>query len=441
MTDERDFDRISRAWLDLMPSEVPDRAVAAVLQAVARTPQVRRPWRRLPWRSTNMNRVLLAGAISAAAIAAVVGGMLLTRPDGRSVGPPAASPSSSLLSPSPSAAVPQELRYSWLGQVVEAPGLPSGRDRAILRIDATTLEMPASPSALLSSDITSAGLGVVQLASQETADGCTAGDVGLYQWSLSPRGSLLRLTATSDQCESRRAAFDGQWQRSACRNADNLCLGDLEAGTYQSQFIGPRFDEGEPWTANLGALSYAVPNSWSNTWDYPDSYVLMRSDDYATVSDDPRDATKDLIEVITRPAAALQNARCETIAKPGVGRSVDELIDHVTHHPKVTAGTPKPITIGGHAGKYVDVQIAPSADAPCPDVDGDTVFLFTEIGQDMTGSGLEQYGLWKTSKARVILLDLGDGDVVLISAHAFDEPSFEALLPDAMSIINSMRFE
>ena len=49
---------ISRAWLDLMPDEAPDRAVQAVLQAVETTPQVR-PWRRLPWRSTPMNRLPL----------------------------------------------------------------------------------------------------------------------------------------------------------------------------------------------------------------------------------------------------------------------------------------------------------------------------------------------------------------------------------------------
>ena len=51
MTANDDFDRIARAWLDLMPDEAPDRAVHAVLQAVETTPQVRRPWRWLPWRS------------------------------------------------------------------------------------------------------------------------------------------------------------------------------------------------------------------------------------------------------------------------------------------------------------------------------------------------------------------------------------------------------
>ena len=46
MTEERDFDRLARAWLELGPDKAPDRAIAAVLQAVETTPQVRsRPWR------------------------------------------------------------------------------------------------------------------------------------------------------------------------------------------------------------------------------------------------------------------------------------------------------------------------------------------------------------------------------------------------------------
>lgn len=441
MTDERDFDRISQAWLDLMPSEVPDRTVAAVLQAVATTPQVRRPLRRLLERNTNMNRILAIAALAAAAIIAVGGGLWLSRPDRANIGPPAASPSDPAPSPSLSAPIPQQLMHSWLGEVVDAPGLPSGRDRAILRIDATTIEMAASPSALLSSDITSVDSGALRLVSRETSSGCTAGDVGLYVWSVSPKGSILDLGAPSDECQSRRAAFNNAlWERSACRNAENLCLGDLEAGTYKSQYIGPRLDEGEAWTANFGALSYTVPDGWSNSYDYPDSYVLMRSNDYASVSD-ARDATKDLIEVMTRPAAALQDATCNPAVKPGVGRSVDELIEHVTQHPDLKAGKPQPITIDGHAGKYVDVQIAPSADRPCPDLDGNLVFLFTESGPDVTNSGIEQYGLWKTTKARVVLLDLGDGDVVLISIHAFTPASFETLLPEAMPIVTSMRFE
>ena len=97
-----------------------------------------------------------------------------------------------------------------------------------------------------------------------------------------------------------------------------------------------------------------------------------------------------------------------------MGRSVAELVSYVTQHPELTASTPQPITIDGHAGQAIDVQIAPSSTAECPVVGGPFVLVFTESGRDMTNSGLDQWALWKTSKARIILLDLGDGDVVLI---------------------------
>lgn len=393
-----------------------------------------------------MTRFSLAAAL-VAAIVVVVGGALLLQPRFSSnVGPPASTTPSPSESPhasssAPAAVTPVELQHAWLGKVVDAPGLPSGRDRSILRFGPSTVEkLEAVSSGYLTTEVANASAGVLRLVAPEKTEYCEAGDVGLYNWSLSPKGSLLQLTATAEDCTARKAAFAGEWERAACLNPDNLCLGDLEAGTYRSQFIGPRLDEGEPWTANFGALSYTVPDGWSNTWDFPDSYVLMRSDDYAAGSD-PRDGSKDLIEVITRPAAALQDATCDPAVKSGVGRSVDELIDYVTHHRDITAGKPQPIRIDGHAGKYVDVQIAPSADARCPDVDGDLVFLFTESGPDMTDSGLEQYGLWKTTKARLILLDLGGGDVLLVSLHAFDPASFEALLPEAMPIVNSITFE
>jgi hypothetical protein len=447
MTDERNFDRLARAWLDLMPDEAPDRAVTAALQAVETAPQVRRPWRRLPRRLSNMNRTLIAAAVAGAAVLAVGGGLWLTRSDGPSIGAPSPTPSStaSPSGPSPSASpaaasVPEELRYPWLGTVVDAPGLPTGRDRAILIIGPSTVEMARDPLPLLSSDVPSADGNVLRLVTRESTDGCEPGDVGLYAWSLSPRGSLLQLTATSDDCESRRAAFEGEWQRSACRNPDNNCLGDLEAGTYKSQFIGPRLDEGEPWTANFGAFSYTVPDGWSNTADFPDDYVLMRSADYA-VATDAKDGTKDLIEIVARPGIGLQDAQCEPLVKPGTGRSVADLITHVTTHPGLAASQPQPITIDGYVGQIVDVSMAPSWTGICPEVPDRILILFTETGRDMTGSGKEQPGLWRTDKMRVVLLDLGDGDVLLISILARDPADFDGLMAETMPIVESLTFK
>src|SRR4051794_41698375 len=55
MTHERDFDRIAQAWLSVAPNEAPDRVVAAVLEAIETTPQVRRPWRWSAWRQIRMS--------------------------------------------------------------------------------------------------------------------------------------------------------------------------------------------------------------------------------------------------------------------------------------------------------------------------------------------------------------------------------------------------
>ena len=202
-----------------------------------------------------------------------------------------------------------------------------------------TVELIIDQPEFLLSDITASDPGVLRLVARNATGDCTPGDIGLYAWTLSPKGTQLQLTATEDACAARRAAFEGEWERSACRNPDNSCLGDLEAGTYKSQFIGPRLDEGEPWTANYGAFSYTVPDGWSNTSDYPDNYVLMRSADYA-VATDAKDGTKDLIEVYARPGSALQDATCEPEVKPETGRSVAELISHVIQHPGLTASTP-----------------------------------------------------------------------------------------------------
>ena len=427
MNDERNFDRLARAWLDLMPDEAPDRTIAAVLQAVEAAPQVRPPLRWLTRRFPNMNRLLVAAAVAGGAVLAVGGGLWLTRSDGPSIGAPSPTPSASA-SPSgvpPSAALsPEELQYPWLGEVVEAPGLPVGRDRSFLEIGPSTVELNIDQPEFLLSDITAGDPGVLRLVARNSTGDCSPGDVGLYAWTLSPKGTQLQLTASEDACTARRAAFEGAWERSACRNPDNSCLGDLEAGTYKSQFIGPRLDEGEPWTANYGAFSYTVPDGWSNTSDFPDNYTLMRSADYAVASD-PKDGTKDLVEFYARPGIALQDQTCEPQVKPETGRSVDELIAYVTQHPGLTASIPQPITIDGHAGQMVDVSIAPSWTGRCPEVPDRILMLFTETGPDMTGSGLEQPGLWRTDKMRIVLLDLGDGDVMLIDLLARDPANFE----------------
>lgn len=103
MTDDRSIERAARSWLEDGPTQAPDHAVEAALLQIQSTAQ-ERDW--LPWRTRRMTQTLrlLAGA---AAIAVVVGGVMLFRPGtGPGIGSPTSAPvatPSPTLSPAPTA--------------------------------------------------------------------------------------------------------------------------------------------------------------------------------------------------------------------------------------------------------------------------------------------------------------------------------------------------
>jgi hypothetical protein len=131
MTEERDFDRLARAWLDLGPDEAPDRVVAAVLQAAETTPQVRRPLRWPIWRSFEMNRVSQAAGAAAVLVVVIGGGILLSQRNQPATGGPVTSPS---VAPSPS------LEVSPSPPAASAPGIVLQRAPTNLGCDAIPVD-------------------------------------------------------------------------------------------------------------------------------------------------------------------------------------------------------------------------------------------------------------------------------------------------------------
>jgi hypothetical protein len=85
--------------------------------------------------------------------------------------------------------------------------------------------------------------------------------------------------------------------------------------------------------------------------------------------------------------------------------------------------------------------MAASWTGTCPEVPDRILVVFTEAGRDMTGTGREQPGLWRTDRMRVVLLDLGDGDVLLVTIIARDPADFNALMDEAMPIVESLTFK
>ena len=224
MTTDRDFDRIARAWLDLMPDEVPDRVLAAVSQAVATTPQVRRPFDAAFRRVPHMKRSLF-GALAAAAIVAVIGLSTLAGIGRRGSTPtplPSASPAGTPLVPGlapglgfPAPAPDVLAGATWIAEVDVIQGLfhdarirlavqPGGRQIAVI--------YQAQHSAQVSQAVTGppASLSVVSVAD---GNGCAVGDYGVYGLASATDGATLTLTLVSDDCGPRASLLTRTWTR------------------------------------------------------------------------------------------------------------------------------------------------------------------------------------------------------------------------------------
>jgi hypothetical protein len=424
MTVNDDFDRISRAWLDLMPDEVPDRAVDAVLRAVATTPQVRRPWRRLPWRSTPMNRAILA--LGATALVVAIGALYLggfsSSPNVGTSPTPAATATTGVSEP-----LPTELQSRWFGGHRDLVQLDEG---STLLFTAGTFEMNEANEwdlvHLLSSSAAAVGDGQLRFELTADGNGCEAGDVGVYSWSLSPSGRTLTVTPDSDDCAARSNAVPGVWWLAGCPN--EVCLGELDAGTYQSQYFVPRLDPGAAWNPDFGGLTYSVPEGWANSNDGPDSFELVPASEMPPVSETDRRRN---IGVFRQPSAMTQDRPCSDEVEPGVGRTVDDLVAWLQTVPGLDTTTPEPITIGGHAGQMLDLSRDPAWTATCEGSGAESLVTFLNPG----------IAVGDDERVQLILLDLGEGDVVAIGVWTRDQATFDAFVPEAMSVVESFQFE
>jgi hypothetical protein len=426
-----DFDRISRAWLDLMPDEAPDRAVDAVLRAVATTPQVRR-WRPASWRPYPMNKfayVVAAGAL----VVAVGGALLLTRPgsnDGSGIGTtPTVSPSpTTSSSPSAGGSVPAELQARFMGGTNDFVDAGAGSS---IFFDHDSLELAQSnenDSPKLTAQFSLSNAGLIHLESSGPGP-CEAGAGGDYNWSLSPSGRVLRLTSIEDACPERGTALTGTWSKMGCTTADDNCLGLLDAGTYQSQFIAPHVDEGGTWSPIVGGVGYTVPDGWANASDWPESFQLVPATELPPIDDLDRTGT---IDLFTQPTAMTQDRPCSDQVDPGVGRTADELASWITTVPGLVTTEPAPITIGGRSGQTLDISLDPAWTGTC-EGDPDTSPIVTYLNPGLA--------VRHDQRTRLILLDLGDGDVVAIGTWTRDREAFDAFMPGAMPVIESFQFE
>lgn len=453
MTEDQDFDRIARAWLELSANEAPDHAVFAVLQAIESTPQVRRPTRWPMRRFSNMKRLFIAAGVAAAVVLAIGGGLWLnSRPSVGTAPPtPSAQPTPTQPTPAPtpsatsaSVGIPTALLYHWVGQPRDVPTFGVSARTALKFVDAT-LGVTGTDydlnNGILVSDVTVPATGRMDLVLVAAGGGCAPGDRASYAWSTSPGGSILTVAAVgSDPCASRAAAVSGTWYRDACIDTSDGCFGDLDPGTYPSQYITPQLSDGAQWQPDLRAITYTVPAGWSNSSDWPDTFSLTPAADYAPVgpAGSPSGAAH-MISVNVDPAAIQQLATCANTELARVPRTVDGLIGYVRGLSSLVVSKPTGITINGRVGAWIDVRMAPKWTKSCPDVPGGVPvagFLMRHGGDQ----NAYQVGVVGPERLRLIFLDLG-GRVVLIMIDSTDAAGFDPLVAQAMPIIQTFHFK
>ncbi len=216
MSANRSFDDVARAWLDLMPDEAPDHAIAAVLQAVEVTPQ-RRPRPIGPWRVIPMGRLALVGAM--AVIIATGSFLLLTRPRQDVSNQPSASPSPS---GSPSAVgggppLADALRSTWVAFANEDPVLSTGAGPVSLLVSPVGTSVAAEnfgPGHGYASTAIQAAPDQIEVVLARSGGGCLEGDRGVYRVQVNDDRSHLILTSISDACANRARVFVRTWVRS-----------------------------------------------------------------------------------------------------------------------------------------------------------------------------------------------------------------------------------
>jgi hypothetical protein len=443
MTRSRDFDRMTRAWLDLMPDEVPDRVIANVLQAVETTPQVRRPFDAAFRRSFQMNRFSLAAAAAVAVVVLAGGALLLSRSSPSDVGRSSSSPVTST-GPVPSTAsvLPPELVGTWLGAGTSGAAPATAAGTALTLSAAALAVTPANlqTQPLLRAAVTIAGGTLQVVDAKGTSSGCGPTDVGTYAFSLSASDQTLTIRQGLDPCAARAAALPGSWWLADCRNVNPpSCLGTIDAGTYDSEYFASVGSPSGAWKPRFGALSYTVPDGWANDADSPMGYSLAPATDYLAAGPGSDPATG--IDLLSNALPESQASACSGKTASGVAPGAAGFIAWLRGIRDLEVSATTPISIHGHAALSVDVTLPTAPATLCGGTDAVVEYLYSP-GWPTEGSSPiepEAHAILAGGRERLILLDSGSG-LIAIVIHVHDATAFDAFISSAMPIVDSLSF-
>jgi hypothetical protein len=393
-----------------------------------------------------MTRPILATGALVVIVAALGAALLLGRGPSGNVGGPTASPSATATvpptvaaSPTPTASggpVQSQLLHRWMGGNRTLIGIAEGAGTSIV-FAAGSFEMSQSngnSTPVITSAAGSLGSHIVRLVSALADTNCVKGDTGMYDWSVSADGRTLTITPQADTCAKRLAAVPGTWNLDGCKDTQTDCLGDVAAGTYESQYIAPRVKATDTWRPVYGAMTYTVPDGWANSSDWPNTFGLTPSSAYDAPPAGGDEGSQNILVVAQATPMAPQSNPCSVPtnkADTSVSWTLANEITSLRHVRGLIATAPVSITIDGHPGQWMDVRLDPSWEKACKTGPGGGVgYLMPGVGLDTTAQ-----------RQRVILLDLGSGDLAAIVISSNTTAPFAGFVGQAMPVVQSFTFK
>jgi hypothetical protein len=345
-----------------------------------------------------------------------------------------ASPGSSATTGSPTTAaaidLPAEFLYAWIGETRLIPDLGAAQDRSIIEFtpgEGTSFQYHAGEISVLASQVSAFSDDQIELTSIANDSECSTGDIGSYHWAMSAGGGTLTLTEIEDGCPTRLLALPGSWARAACENPDIWCLGDLEAGEHLSTYFAPLLPADDEWVYYRGAMSYTTPAGWSNSVDLSAEYVLRGQ----SAPDDSGIFMWSDVVIVN------QADPCIEAPEPTVERTAAAMADWIANAPGVVSTVPLALAIGGIEGLTLDISMDPTWTESCPYTEGRPYFpIFTGSA---TGTGLH-WGVQPDTHMRLYILDRGDDTALVIAITAEDQATYEDLLDEATTIVESIQF-
>ena len=224
-------------------------------------------------------------------------------------------------------------------------------------------------SGLMGSHAAVTAPGEITLTTAQATDPlCAEGDTGVYAYVLSPGATRVTMTATRTTAARARVAVSGDWFRVACKITDGGCWGELEAGTYPSQYVAPRLDPGEAWSVPFGEFTYTVPDGWANSEDWPEPSRSRRPRTMPSETD-----TDGRHPESTTASTCTPSQRRRTSWTPAPMSNEPTSLVRPTDSPSSSGPCPRstrrrrsPITIDGHSGVWLDVRCRPGLDQDLP---------------------------------------------------------------------------